>query len=138
MMQAMAVLFVAVLQAMLPFTDVARGSNSRIDEPRQVVIRSIDEWRTLWKEHGAAALPVVDFSKSMVVGVFIGSRPTAGYRVDIVGVRKEGATVVVEYRETAPAPDAMVAQMLTSPFHLVSLPRTDGTFQFRKLAPANP
>ncbi|HJR59052.1 MAG TPA: protease complex subunit PrcB family protein [Vicinamibacterales bacterium] len=125
----------ALLQATLTFTTIARGSDSRIPEPRQVAIRSMDEWRGLWKEHRSGAVPVVDFSTSMVVGVFTGSRPTAGYHVDIVSVRTEGALVVVEYRERSPGPDALVAQMLTSPFHLVSLPRNAGTVQFRKLRP---
>ena len=122
-------------QATLTLTTIARGSDSRIEEPRQVVIRSIDEWSRLWREHRSGPLPEIDFSTLMVVGVFIGSRPTLGYRVDIVRVRMEDALVVVEYREGTPGPDALVAQMLTSPFHLVSFPRNAGAVQFRKLAP---
>jgi len=124
-----------LLQATLTFTTIARGSDSRLQEPWQAVIRSLDEWRVLWKEHRSGTVPEVDFSTSMVVGVFIGSRPTVGYRVDIVTVRMEDAVVVVEYRERTPAPDVLVGQMLTSPFHLVSLPRNAHPVQFRKLAP---
>lgn len=131
-----AVLAATLLQATLTFTTIARGSDSRIQDARQVAIRSIDEWRALWKEHRSDTLPVVDFSTSMVVGVFSGARPTVGYRVDIVTVRIEGGLVVVEYSERRPAPGALVAQMLTSPFHLVSLPQNVGAVQFRKLPPA--
>jgi len=124
-----------LLQAMLPFTTLVEGGDSRMLESREVGIRTVDEWRGLWKEHRTGALPDVDFSKSMVVGVFSGSRPTTGCRVEIVSLSHVGGVVVVEYRERTPAPDALVAQMLTSPFHLVSVPRKSGVFRFKRLVP---
>lgn len=128
-----ATLLAVVLQATVVFTTVARGSDSRIMEPREAVIRSVAEWQTLWKEHGTQRLPTVDFSKSTVVGVFLGTRMTAGYGVDVVSVRSQGDTTVVEYREQRPPADALLAQVLTAPFHLVSIPRTDAKIEFRRL-----
>ena len=32
--------------------------------------------------HSAERVPTIDFSRAMVVGVFLGSRPTAGYEVE--------------------------------------------------------
>ena len=124
-----------MLQATVAFTTVARGTDSRISEPREVVVRTADEWQTLWKAHGDARLPTVDFSKVTVIGVFLGTRMTAGYAVDIVSVRAQGATTVVEYRERRPDPDAFLLQALTAPFHLVSIPRRDGAIEFRKVGP---
>src|SRR5688572_5608851 len=109
-----------MLQVTVAFTTVARGSNSQISEPREVIVRTADEWRALWKTHGDARQPTIDFSKSTVIGVFLGTRMTAGYEVDIVSVRAQGATTVVEYRERRPDPGAFLAQALTAPFHLVS------------------
>ena len=42
-------LAVLVLQAVISFTTIASGTAGRIEEPKQVVIRTADEWQTLWK-----------------------------------------------------------------------------------------
>jgi hypothetical protein len=41
----------------------------------------------------------------------------------------------VEYRERRPPPGTLVAQVLTSPFHLVRVPRQTGPVEFRRLGP---
>jgi len=125
----------AMLQATAALVTVAQGSNSQIMEPREVVIRSTAEWQTLWREHSFSAPPIVDFSDSTVVGVFLGTRPTAGYRVDVVTIKVEGDSTVVEYSERGPAPGVLLAQVLTSPFHLVRYPRKLGAIRFRKVDP---
>lgn len=123
----------AILQA-IAFTNVAQGTSSLIDEPRKVIVRSADEFQALWKSHSTAPLPKVDFSKSIVVAVFAGMRPTAGYTVTITAVqRTDGGGAVVEYVESAPDKSRMVAQMLTSPFHLVSIPGDVKTVEFKQV-----
>jgi len=122
-----------VIQATIAFASVAQGSNSQISEPRQVVVRAADEWQTVWRAHSTNAPASVDFSKSMVVGVFLGTRPTAGYSVRIVNIRGTTDAIVVEYREQKPAPGGMTAQMLTSPFTLVSIPRDNRKVEFAEL-----
>ena len=59
--------------------------------------------------------------------MFLGTRPTAGFSVEIVRVRQEGVALVVEYKETRPAPGSVAAQVLTSPFHIVAVPRGSTT-----------
>ena len=76
-----------VLQA-IAVTNVAQGTSSQLDEPRKVIVRTAEEFQALWKSHSNAPLPKVDFSKSIVVGVFLGMRPTAGYTVGILAVRR--------------------------------------------------
>ena len=126
-------LMCALTDGAFPLATVARGSMSSIDEPYQAVVRSQADWTALWARHGAGTpAPAVDFKARMVVGVFLGSRPTAGYAVEIVDVRRVDDGLVVEYRETAPAPDRMVAQVITAPFHLVSFERQDGAVKFVK------
>jgi hypothetical protein len=124
----------ALLMIMLPapaspgplgsLRSIDRGLDSQIDDARQVAVRSAMEWEKLWRLHGGArARPAVDFRKDMVVAVFLGSRPTAGYSVEIVDTRPDGASLIVQYRETRPAPGGIAAQVLTSPYHIVALPR---------------
>ena len=110
---------------------IDKGLDSAIDDARQVVVRTPADWAKLWQTHSfERARPNIDFSKEMVLGVFLGSRPTAGFTVDIVGTRQESGTLIVEYRETRPSADRASAQILTSPYHLVSVPRVDGDVKF--------
>ena len=112
---------------------VAQGAMSNIEEPRQVVVRTAAEWQALWKEHDAQrAAPAVDFAQSIVVAVFLGTRPTAGFDGEIATVTSEGGRAVVEYRERRPPRDAIAAQVLTSPFHIVRLTRVSGPIDFRR------
>ena len=128
MRMAIAALLVAVLQASLPMRSLDQGQESGIEAAKQVSARSAGEWDALWKQHaGARVRPSVDFNKEVVAAVFLGSRPSAGYGVQIVGVRQEGGALVVSYRETRPAPDALTAQVLTSPYHIVAIPKGSTT-----------
>jgi hypothetical protein len=137
-MSGAAALVSAALQATVLMNPVAQGSNSQIDAPRTVVVRSAAAWNALWKEHSPGPMPGpdTDFARFMIVGVFLGTRPTAGFSVEITGVRTTGGVTVVEYRERSPAPGDMTAQILTAPFHLVRVPRVEGAVEFRRLQPA--
>ena len=77
-------------------------------------------------------MPAVDFAKSMVIGVFLGSRNTAGYRVTITGIERDGANVAVTYREERPGARDILAQMLTFPHHLVRVERIAGEVKFTR------
>jgi hypothetical protein len=114
---------------------IGKGPMSGIEEPRQAAVRSAAEWSALWKTHDPGGeLPPVDFSREMVVGVFLGSRPTAGYGVEIVRAVGNSATLVVEYVETAPSREAITAQILTAPYHLAAIPQHGGEVRFQKVA----
>ena len=121
------------------FTNVHRGSDSRIESARNVAVRSAAEWTALWEEHAAGTpAPKVDFTLDMVVGVFLGTRPTGGYAVTITTVETQDADLVVTYLEAQPKPGAMLTQALTAPVHLVRVPQhnlTKGNVRFVK-APA--
>jgi hypothetical protein len=121
-----------VLQGTVSFNTISQGAGSMVADPREVVIRTQAEWKGFWNMHSSEPLPGVDFSASIVIGVFLGSRPTVGYEVAITAVRSQGAMRVVEYVERLPEPGAVVAQMLTSPYHIVHVPRDDANVAFRK------
>ena len=130
-------LCVALLQgpaAAIPMKTIDAGTQSQIEEPRQVTARSAEEWAALWRQHSwDREAPAVDFAHEMVVGVFLGGRPTAGFGIQIVGVREEHGALVVQYRETRPPSGALTAQVITSPYQLVTLPRRTGDVRFEKI-----
>ena len=126
---------IALLQTTMSFVTIARGDLSGVDEPRQVVIRTVEEWQALWTEHsGGTSVPDVDFSRSLVAGVFQGSRPTAGFQVEITGgTRRTGRVVVPEHGERRPPAGQPVAQILTAPFHMISLSRDVGEVRLQRI-----
>jgi hypothetical protein len=128
-------LLLALVQAVVPpVRSLDRGSQSEIGVARQVTARDRDEWASLWSTHAPGRpAPAVDFAREMVVGVFMGTRPTAGFAVEVVGYRDSGNDVVVQYRETTPPRDAITAQVIVSPYHLVVIPRRTGTVSFEEL-----
>lgn len=118
----------------LPMKTIEKGMDSQIDRAQQLTVRSAEEWTRLWREHaGERGRPSVDFAREMVVGVFLGSRPTAGFAIEVVGAREEGGALVVRYRETRPSPRSVAAQVLTSPYHIVTFPARAGDVRFEKI-----
>jgi hypothetical protein len=117
----------------VPFTTISQSENSGVEEARQVVVRTPEAWKALWKEHAPGQpMPAVDFTKSMVVGVFLGSRSTSGYRVTITGVESDGSSAAVTYREERPGARDMLAQVITFPHHLVRVERIAGEVKFAR------
>jgi hypothetical protein len=109
---------------------------SGIDAAQQTVVRSAGEWNALWQKHAPGRpVPAVDFAKNMVLAVFLGSRPSAGYGVQITEVVAEGKSVVVRWEEQRPPAGTSAAAVMTAPAHLVSVPRRDAPVRFEKVQP---
>ncbi len=71
--------------------------------------------------------------------VFLGTAPTAGYRVEVRSVRvRPGGTVEIVVHHEAPPPDALVAQVLTYPVAVRPVPAArlpEGLREVRCLTP---
>ena len=105
---------------------VDKGAQSNVDDRLTAAARTEAEWAPLWKKHNYdKPAPPVDFSKEMVVAVFMGSRPNAGFSTAVVSATAANGALIVRYRETMPGPGTVSAQILTFPYHLVAIPRAD-------------
>jgi len=121
--------------AALPFSTVAKGFASDVLEPLQVAIRTRDEWVAFWARHTRAQVqppsaPPVDFSREMVVGIFLGERATGGYEIEITKVERAGSELRIHYRSKSPDPGAIVTQARTQPYHLIKLMMEDSPLVF--------
>lgn len=108
-----------------PLLDI-HGIMSNIRQQRQVVVRNIEEWKQLWREHAASSrAPVVDFSRYDVVAVFAGAKPTGGYevRIDAVRVDAKKKEAVVEATLLKPARGTVTMQVFTFPFAMRAVPK---------------
>ena len=114
---------------------VVTDAMSQIEDAKQAVARTPAEFEALWKRHaGDAAVPAVDFGTRTVVAVFLGTRSSAGYAVQITGTRKENSALVVEWRERRPERGLAAAQVITSPAHIATIPKFAGDIRFEKAA----
>jgi hypothetical protein len=131
-----AIVLVAALQSgpEAGMETIVRDNMSNVEDAKQAVARNPAEWAALWRLHaGDQAPPKIDFNKKTVVAVFLGSRPSAGYAVEVSGTKPAGKTLIVEWSEHTPKPGTVSAQVITSPSHLVSIPKFAGEITFRKV-----
>lgn len=127
-------LVMALLQGTVPVRVLDEGPQSHVDDARQVAVRDAAEWDALWRQHAPDRdQPRVDFTREMVVAVFLGSRNTAGFSVKITGAEVEQGGLVVRFHETRPQPGGVVAQVITSPYYVAAVARHSGTVKFERI-----
>lgn len=116
------------------FETLATGVSSPIATRRFEVVRDDAAWQSLWSENGGTgSAPAVDFSRDMVVALWLGARPTSGYavRIDavqesqILGMPGAPAGVRVHATEFMVPPGTPVTAVPSQPYHIVRAPRTD-------------
>ena len=100
------------------------GAQSAAFNDMFVTARDERGWRLLWQlvgEDPPGPLP----EEAMGLAVFLGARPTAGYRVEIAEVLESPGDVTALYRETTPPPGAVTSQILTAPYAITLVPMVE-------------
>ncbi len=128
------------LKPLTPIASIPTGG-LQYNEPGGMVFRDASSWQSFWKNYcmvvddkgNKTAAPDVDFSSQMLIGVFSGRKPTAGYSIAIEKILEGTKSIQVEYSEKQPSPESMVAMVITYPCQIVSVPRSDKTVEFKKL-----
>lgn len=113
-------------------TTLAHGSDSGIVDARRTIVRDPASWRALWAAHAGpdATAPPVDFRARLVAAVFAGERPSPGHAVEIIKAEMEAGALVLTVLEQAPPRGMAAAQILVSPFQIVTLSRVEGEVRF--------
>jgi hypothetical protein len=116
------------------FRNVEPTVRSQITEQRNVVVRDEAAWAALWTEHAGkdVALPKIDFSKEMVVGVFRGPQPDTCRGTGISNIEFREGRLNVGYIDWVPGPGIACGAMITYPWHLVITNRSDAPVEFIK------
>jgi uncharacterized membrane protein len=123
----------------VPLITVAQGSNSDITTTRRVIVRDASAWSALWAEHAGPGpeAPAIDFESHIVAAAFAGERPSPGHAIEIAEARMDAGVLTLSVREHAPPRGVAAAQVLVSPFHIVTLPRVDADVHFAESAVAS-
>jgi hypothetical protein len=119
-----------------------KGVQCGVQEPKHLIIRNARDWTLFWQSSLApyslllSKIPVIDFEKDMVVGVFLGEKTTPNYEIDIRKIRTEeraGSNVlVVRYKEVAKMLGVFTPPFAIQPFHLKKVPAFTGDIIFEK------
>ena len=108
---------------------------SGFDRPARLVVRDAANWQTIWaqtfKGGSVPTIPVVDFSREMLVVVALGSHSSGGYGILIDGA-SEAATgnISIAVRSISPGARCGVTAAFTQPVDIARMPRRDGAVSF--------
>ena len=122
------------------FQTVEKGSQSGVREFLAIIIRGQAEWQDLWQRHASikanvSPAPTVDFDKEMVLGLFLGEKPTGGYEAEILSAERVAGTLLISFAEKGPPAGAILTQALTQPFHIVRVAiNGTGAVGFRRVS----
>lgn len=96
---------------------LAESSHSAITDPFVAIVRDPETYEKIRKlDPSLPTLATEIFRLNTVVAAFLGTRNTAGYGIEI----SRGVNGLIRIAEKAPPKGAMTAQVITSPFKLVS------------------
>ena len=110
----------------LEITSLAGGSFCGIEHAGDIIITSGEDWANLWEKvhrgtYPKKQLPEVDFSRETVLAVFMGTRSTGGYSIEITRVHKNNGVIKAVAETSSPAPGDLVTTVITQPFHIVKI-----------------
>lgn len=114
----------------LPMELVINGTYSGVEAKKELILNNNDEYQKLMSEvynnlDQMPRIPVVDFTKYTLIAVFIGPRNTGGYMVNIDSINDGNKSVSVSVVEETPGKNCNTMQIVTRPYTIVKIPKTD-------------
>lgn len=109
----------------VPFRHIGSGWYSTLAQPQVKVVRDAADWAAVRQQLQFAAHDApraIDFAAEAAAVVALGTRQTSGYAVQVEAVRNRDGEHEVIALELTPGPCA-TAQVLTSPFEVITIPR---------------
>lgn len=105
------------------FRILAQGSHSRLSTESRRIARNRDELLSLIDltgGEGIGVIPAIDFKHQVVVGIFLGSRPTEGYAVSVTGAYETLQNqIVLREMRIVPDPACLEGASSSSPYVMV-------------------
>jgi hypothetical protein len=115
----------------IPFRTIiwAEGGREGPFQAENLVINDNDTWSRVYSVMCSPPcpnpLPAVNFTTSTILAVFAGPKPTAGYLVNVTEVAQGRSSIAVQILYRVPSPECLTAQVLTHPYHIVTIPKTE-------------
>ena len=118
------------------FTVIKGGVNSGYKEKGYIVINNEQQLKKIWNKIFSImipppSVPYIDFENSTLIGVFMGEKPTGGYGIEITKITEQKNKITVDIKEISPAPDCIVTMVLTSPYKIIKINKTNKKIKFK-------
>lgn len=111
-------------------------SQTQIAEKRTAVVRDAQAWAQLWAEHAGPGIahrpvPAVDFSKTMVIAVYLGEGGACD-KLSIEAVKRTDnpSRIEVTWKHTPPPPDIACIASIVNHAVLITLPQSSLPVEF--------
>lgn len=126
-----------VNSALISHRSVASGVNSGIRTARGVVIRDQANWQQLWQEHqsgngsgSSSSLPVVDFSKKMLIAVFLGTQASGCSGIQDLHIWRDAGKIVTTHYDVVAGPTRICTANITTPFYIAEVNLSSENVEF--------
>lgn len=121
------------------WTQVHQGVRSAVTQQEMRVIGSERDWTTYFDRAFPAdpgtkrEIPkVADWTKEIIIAIHAGRQPTPGYSLNVSTIaRRQSGIYDIDVVFEKPNPQAMMAQVTTSPWVVIKVQRTVGTPRLR-------
>ncbi len=118
------------------FTKLLSGNNANENNANQILVKNEETLEGIYNQINSTQfpgekIPEIDFEKEMVLVLYMGGKSTGGHGVFIERVVATSTEIIVFYKETAPK--GMATSVLTQPFYIASIAKTDLPIRFQKL-----
>lgn len=99
------------------------------------VIQSEKEWQDLRTKMNSINETQeeisIDFEQRTVLAYFDVIRTTGGYSVEMVSIKEDASAIEVSLQYTSPSD--MAVEIMTQPYHIVSIPKTSKQVKFTRI-----
>jgi len=97
---------------------------------KNYIFREEDEYLAFWEllhgnDPGARRAPLVSFARESVIAVMGGVHISGGYDIIIENISETPDERLIEILMTSPSSECSVASVLTNPYHMIVLKKTD-------------
>lgn len=109
--------------------------SSGLQQRARLVVRDVASWQTLWNEihsnRSYVPLPVVDFSREMIVVAALGARSSGGFSILLDEASEDtDGTIQVTVHSISPGRSCVVTAAFTQPVDIARVPRREGPIRF--------
>jgi PrcB C-terminal len=127
-----------LMQETIPFQILLQDTHGGYTESKFTVIvdnESLTEVYNLLNKSRSPKLktPVINFEKEMVIALFLGEKNSGGYAITVEQVLNKNNKVSVFYKATSPKLGDMVTSVMTQPFTIIKMPKTEKEIVFKSL-----
>jgi len=118
------------------YTLLETGVQSGIKEPGDVIITDQQVLDSVWDLHhsyieGKTQAPDINFDEEVVVGIFLGEKPSTGYWLRFDTVRRDGDDLIVVATTNKDVDNSKaVLQVITYPYFFIVTEKPEGEIRF--------